>query len=90
MTAIVQNEGNTHIQARRSGVETTQPSDSARRTFNPYIISPRGYGFRVRTTHSNVARRCAFETMALRTARDVHIVLRAQQLGCETAILRDA
>ena len=28
--------------------------------------------------------------MAPRTARDVHIVLRAQQLGCETAVLRDA
>jgi len=40
---------------------------------------------------SNVAERCAFETTAPRTARDVHIVLlRAQQLGCETAVLRGA
>ena len=84
-TAIVQNEGNTHIQARRSGVETTQPSVCAPHMYPFYYVAA---GLGGSNHPSNVARRFAFETMTPRTARDAHIALRARQLGCETAILR--
>eukprot|EP00964_Phaeocystis_antarctica_P081388 scaffold50921_cov77-Phaeocystis_antarctica.AAC.5 len=72
---------------RHGGQELRQPSrQSARRTCNPYITVAAGVGFEPHT--ANVARRFAFETMTPRTAHDAHIALRAQQLGCETAILR--
>ena len=67
--AIVQNKGNTHIQAWRSGVETTQPSVCAPHMYPFYYVAA---GLGGSNHPSNVARRFAFETMTPRTARDAH------------------
>ena len=79
-TAIVQNEGNTHIQARRSGVQT-QTQRSRLRVAHLTLKYAHAAGLGLANHTSNVAERFAFETMTPRTARDAHIVLRPQQLG---------